>query len=231
VDKKEFEFQVIAEPDNQEVNFVRAKTENEANQALVKQQRQADNLIQQAMEVEIPAGLADRVLLNQALQQQQQRRERFKGVYAIAASVLLAVVILIQVLPSMPALDDAVLTHINDELDHLQEQREVTDETLGRLIATFGGRFDESIGQVNYAGLCNIRKGPGMHLVVQAEQGPVSVLIMPNESLSQRQAINDERFHGLILPAAVGSVAVVGESDAAVSNVVTRLKYAISWKG
>ena len=87
----------------------------------------------------------------------------------------------------MPALEDTVLTHINDGLDYLQQQRKITDETLNRFIATFGGRFDESPGQVSYAGLSHNRNGPCMHLVLQSEQGPVSVLIMPNESTNRRQ--------------------------------------------
>jgi len=231
MDKREFEHQAVAEPDNQEVDYLRSKTASAENQMLVECQRQADDEIKHAMTVKVPDGLAGRILLNQSLQQQQQRREWFKGAYAIAASVLLAVVILIQVLPSMQALDAAVLAHINDELNHLQEERNITDETLNHLIATFGGQFDDSIGQVNYAGLCNIRKGPGMHLVLQSEQGPVSVLIMPDEHIEQRQIIGDGRFSGLIIPAVAGSVAVIGEDDTAISTVATRLQNAISWNG
>ena len=231
MDKKEFEQRAIAEPENKEPAFLRAKLANTENNSLVDKQRQADARAEHAMKIDIPEGLAGRILLKQSLQEKQLKREWYRSAYAIAASVLLAVVILVQVLPTTPALDEAVLTHIDDELDHLLEKRDINDETLDRLIGTFGGKFGQSIGQVNFAGLCNIRKGPGMHLVLQSAQGPVTVLIMPDEKIARRQVIGNGRFNGVILPVAEGSMAVVGENAAAITSVEMLMQKAISWNG
>ena len=231
MDKKEFEQRAIAEPENKELEFLRAKLANTENNSLVDKQRQDDSRIEHAMEIDIPEGLVGRILLKQSLQEKQLKRQWFRSVYAIAVSVLLAVIILIQILPATPELDEAVLTHINDELDHLLEKRDITDETLDRLIATFGGEFGQSIGQVTYAGLCNMRKGPGMHMVLQSAHGPVSVLIMPDEKIGQRQVIGDGRFNGVILPVDGGSMAVVGENVDAITTIEMLMQNAISWNG
>jgi hypothetical protein len=63
--------------------------------------------------------------------------------------------------------------------------------------------------EVRYAGVCDIRRRPGAHLVLAGERGPVTVLLMPDERVSQRTAAR-RRPEGVILPVDGGSLAIVG---------------------
>ncbi|TNG01489.1 MAG: DUF3379 family protein [Gammaproteobacteria bacterium] len=231
MDEKEYIKHAIADPDCKDEKFLHAKNSSDANRRILEQQRQADTDIRNAMQVDVPEGLEGRILLNQSLKEKKQKSQWLKNIYTIAASLLMVAVILIQVLPGTQSIETVVLAHIHDELDHLQDQRNVSSDALNRLIGTFGGHFEISPGQVNYAGLCNIRNGQGMHIVLESEQGPVTVLIMPEESIDKRLTVSDKRFNGVILPVENGSLAVVAEDAKAVTMVESRIQNIISWNG
>jgi len=64
---------------------------------------------------------------------------------------------------------------------------------------------------------------------LHSAQGPVTVLIMPDEKTARRQVIGDGCFTGVILPADGGSVAVVGEDAAAITTIEKLMQNAITW--
>jgi len=64
--------------------------------------------------------------------------------------------------------------------------------------------------EVRYAGICDIRRRPGAHLVLAGERGPVTVLLMPDERVSQRAPLRTGDLEGVVLPVDGGSMAIVG---------------------
>lgn len=198
------------------------------------QARRFEQQLRAAVTVEIPEGLQARILLAQVLDK-PQRSWRRHGL-AMAASLLLAVVIagglgyrsigFIQ--PN--DLQTAVFKHVNDELDHLHEDRNLHLGQLTGLFSQFGARVDEGIGKVNYAGRCNIRNHTGLHLVVPGRLGPVTVLFMPDEPVSMRQSRRTERFWAVIVPTDYGSLAVIGEQgETALDEVLAKVSRSVTW--
>jgi hypothetical protein len=75
---------------------------------------------------------------------------------------------------------------------------------------------------------CTFRGHTIPHLVVQSEQGPVTVLVLTEAPRQQREEINEEGFEGVILPAPRGVIIVLGQNvpvDAVASTVLDALEY------
>lgn len=109
---------------------------------------------------------------------------------------------------SAVAVDDAVLRKVLN----------IADATLGR-----------EAGLVTYATACPFRGHTVPHLVVQAERGPVTVLVLRNEKVSAPMPIDEEGFHGTIVPAGEGSIAILGREPVDADRVRARVLEALAW--
>ncbi len=177
------------------------------------------------MSVDIPDGLTSRILLAQSTGKVQTQK-RHRKLYAIAASFILVIGIMIgaQINPVAQPIEQLVLSHVNTEKKHLQDRLNVKQAKLNTIFSKLNMNVSSSLGTVNYAGNCDIRnKDKGAHIVLQGKNGPVTVLIMPAENITSRRTIADQRFHGVIIPAHRGSIAVVGEHDEVLEPYVQQL--------
>ncbi len=69
------------------------------------------------------------------------------------------------------------------------------------------------------------------HFVVQARHGPVTVLLLPDERIDTRVALDEDGFIGTIVPLEDGgSIAVVGEADEDISEVRDQVANALRWR-
>jgi hypothetical protein len=60
------------------------------------------------------------------------------------------------------------------------------------------------------------------HLVVQEDSGPITVLLLPSETVAQEVRFSDRGYSGVILPAAHGSIAVLAQTNTRLDTVATR---------
>ncbi len=171
--------------------------------------------LQQAMNVDVPEGLADRILFKQSFGLDRSRRRRTRTqLIVLAASFVFGLMLSLRLLvPGATALEHAVLAHVHDELDHLHENHSVSVERVNELLASLDTRASGKLDNIRYAGTCAIGKTVGAHLVLQGRSGPVTVLYLPREQVSETQRINDKTFQGLLSPGMRGSIAVIGDSD------------------
>ena len=173
--------------------------------------------LEKTLAVDAPEGLESRILLRQSVKATRARRAWNQRIYAVAATMLLTVGVvsgwmLTKYTQRVQApLDQLVLNHIHDEEGHLNDRHDVQLAELNQVVNRFGVRADALPALVNFAHPCPMRKDQGAHLVLAGKQGPVTVLIIPGEQLSERMAIRDERFEGYVLPTRYGALAIVGE--------------------
>lgn len=113
-----------------------------------------------------------------------------------------------------PSIADQVLAH----MDHEESSRRVTtvpvsaaalDEVLAHRVST----FDAGPGIISYASACVINGNVTPHLVVQGRTGPITLILLPEESIDAAIPLEGEHVHGVILPAGRGSVAVIGQRE------------------
>lgn len=219
--------QLTAEPGSRDPALLAHLAGCSSCAAFARQQQAFEARLAAAVDLPVPEGLSARILLNQSTR--LRRRQRYRFGLGIAAGVLLVTGLAgMLLLPRHPApLEQTVLQHVHDELDHLAGQHAVSPVQLRQLLAAHGVRLENGLGPVRYAGACRIRESEGVHLVVDVNDKPVTVLLMPDESLAERRTFRDERFSGVALPVTNGSMAIIGDDPVAVQQVEQRLREAL----
>lgn len=175
----------------------------------MQRQQSMEGQLRQALNVEIPAGLNARILLRQSLERsRQQRRIRWQ---ALAAGLVLLVSGLLgqYFWPASQTLEQAVLEHIAAERHHLHEQNQVGLASVNQLLQAWGMSLPALPAKVNYAGACPLGRQRIVHLVVEVQQQPVTLIVMPEYRLRKTRRIASVQFNGEIRPFGTGSIAIV----------------------
>lgn len=183
-----------------------------------------ERTLAEAIKVEVPEGLASRILLAHGVRLRGGGRVRRRLAFAASVALGLAAA---WVATRPGPLDRAVIAHIDEEWSHLTDRGQVALAQVNRVLAPLGMMVDVDIGPVHYAGSCRIRRGLGAHLVLQGEKGPVTVLLLPDEQVKGRLPVRDGRFRGIIVPAGRGSMAIVGQPDEPLEEIERRLRLAV----
>jgi len=155
------------------------------------------------------------------------------GWLALAASVMLAAFLSIRLIGgsiSYDSLADEVLAH----LDHEPAALQVTDETvpnarLSKVVPTSIARMDHSAGLITYAQTCIINGRQVPHLVIQGERGPVTILLMPEESIDEAETLDGDNIHGVILPVGGGSIAIIGDREEELERIEQSVLNSVTW--
>ena len=84
---------------------------------------------------------------------------------------------------------------------------------------------------MSYAHSCFVRGEWVPHLVVQGERGPVMLLLLPHERVTEPVPLElpEEGLAGVIVPLGEGSVAIMGETDESMEPIRERLNAAVEW--
>lgn len=153
--------------------------------------------------------------------------------WRMAASVLITAVAVaftsIWLLTPRDTFAAEVIAHIREEPDSLLITPEsVSNERLEKILGAAHVRLKPGVAQISYATPCDFRGRFSPHLVVQTEQGPITVLVLPEESQREREHINEEGFQGVVLPAPRGVIVVLGLGapvDEVAQTVLGALEY------
>jgi hypothetical protein len=88
-------------------------------------------------------------------------------------------------------------------------------------------------GLVSYASSCEFRGHRVPHLVVQTDQGPVTVMVLVHETTPRAATFDEAGYRGVILPVADhGSIAVLSQDridSTAIQRVAARVLGALVW--
>lgn len=156
------------------------------------------------------------------------------GWIGIAASIALAAIIGVRFVGTDPGHDELLAQQVLDHVDHEPWALKVTDVAVSdaqfdRVINPAIGSMDRSIGLVSYAQSCIINGRTIPHLVIQGAKGPVTLLLMPEESVHGAVPLSGESVNGIILPHGNGSIAIVAERDEEIEELQRRLVESVEW--
>jgi Protein of unknown function (DUF3379) len=150
--------------------------------------------------------------------------------FALAASVVLAVLIGggFWLLKPQPALAGDVLEHVKHEAASWDAHEVLTPSQIADVLRTAGVQFDSSMPVV-YASACPFHGRRVPHLVVQTADGPLTVMLLAHEKVSLRQEFSEGGFHGVLLPAGEGSVAVLARDGNVPDAAAEKLLSGVRW--
>ena len=152
----------------------------------------------------------------------------------IAASFALAAVIGVQFIGHGPGHDQLLAGQVLAHVDHEPWALKVTDlavseEQFARVVNPAVGTMNRDIGLVSYAQTCIINGRTIPHLVIQGENGPITLLLMPDEMVSSAVILSGESVNGVILPVGDGSIAIIGARDERIEDLKQRVVDSVEW--
>lgn len=152
----------------------------------------------------------------------------------IAAGFALAAVIGVQLVGTPPGneltLEAEILAHLDHEPYAFDEtETPVSDARFSRVVNAAIGTMDRNLGLITYAQSCVINGKTVPHLVMQGENGPVTLLLMPDEMIDMARTFMGESVNGVILPHGEGSIAIIGENEQAIGEIENRVKESVEW--
>ena len=166
-----------------------------------------------------------------------------KGVLAMAASVLMALVVAggLWLSAPGPSLAADVVTHMREEPEAWRRtdvpvQSSKLQDVLRDSHLRLAASASAGTGIVSYANSCAFRGHQVPHLVIQTEAGPVTVMVLVHERLSKPMQFDEQGYRGVIVPVAGhGSLAVLTRGAATdiktIEAIAHRVLDSIVWTG
>jgi anti-sigma factor RsiW len=173
-----------------------------------------DERLRAALQVPVPAtALRPRVAVVPA-----RPRPRWTAPLALAAS-LGSVALLVGVLWSgfpRASLAADVTAHMAHEPAAWSTTVPLPGARVAPALDRQGVRLRPGVVDVTYVQTCWFRGRRVPHLVVAAEGGPVTVMVLTGESVASRQAFDEHGYRGVLVPAERGGLAVLARDVDAV---------------
>ena len=205
----------------------------------------SDQQIKDAIRVEVPKGLAVRIIASkdaQAATTQAQAAKPDSTVvlfqprrfikFAMAASIAVAVAAssLFSLKQDVPTLASEVVAHVASEAHLLHANEELGRGDLEPILRTVGVDLDDMPGRITTAFACPARKQLSLHMVMDGAHGKVTVLVMPGETIDERQAVHKENMQGLVIPVRHGSIGIVGDVREDLDIHASRVRQILRWR-
>ena len=171
------------------------------------------------------------------IRMQPSRRRLWQRTWVRLASVLLLLVgsvggyNLVRHMFSQESLAELVTHHVQSEPGLLQQTRLLDEMSVAAAFASMGFELRASLNAVTAVSPCWIRKGRGVHMVVQGEKGAVTLLLMPGEYVDERQVLQVGGWSGTLVPERWGSLAVLTSAGENTDAFVDLVEKNVRWKG
>ncbi|MDJ0910152.1 MAG: DUF3379 family protein [Woeseiaceae bacterium] len=128
------------------------------------------------------------------------------------------------------SLADEIIAHLDHEPYALVvTDVPVSDRRLNNIVPANIATMNHDAGLITYAESCVINGKLVPHLVIQGQQGPITILLMPDEKIDGPQSLMGESINGVLLPVGDGSIAIIGEEGENLEPVEQNLRDSVRW--
>ena len=201
------------------------------------QLRELDLKIAKAMQIDVPPlvmpELPDIDTDKVAALPTRRRTTRSVVWFAVAASVVLASSIALRMsgpFQTYETLAEEVLAHMDHEPQALRVTNvAVSDAKLQRVVPTDVAVFPPGEALITYASPCKINGKMAPHLVIQGQHGPITIILMPEESVAGITPLDGDNVHGMIVPVGDGSIAIIGNRGEPLEPIRENLIESVTW--
>ena len=205
-------------------------------QAFASDMAALDQRLEKAMGINVPQlkmpDLPDVDVSNVASLTRQRKVSKTTW-FAVAATLALAAFVGFQV--SIPgnsglSLEQQVLAHLDHEPYALVvSSTPVSDQRLASTVPASIATLNHDMGLITYAQSCEINGHSVPHLVIQGAKGPVTILLMPEERVSEATSFEGENTKGVTLPVGNGSIAIIGDRDEELDSYEKNILNSVTW--
>jgi hypothetical protein len=189
-----------------------------------------ERLLQGMVSIDVPDSLAERIIVSS----RARTRAPF-ALWGLAASVLLSVGMGVQFWHTAPDREHVAMAveHVRHEPEALMSTRLIEPERVAQVFENFGARVRVPLSAVRYVKLCPVPGGTGWHIVFDTAKGPVTVLLMPQQS-ERKARIITASYDGMgvhVEPGGQGFFAVVAGDKEQARAASAMLSQHVSWSG
>ncbi|WP_440875533.1 DUF3379 family protein [Thalassotalea sp. PLHSN55] len=235
MDDLEFRRRLFAEPQSKDADLQQAKQSSASRQKISQEMEALDNQIAAALNVDVPSDLSERLILRQTLASHQHNKRKSRIHLALAASVALVVGLSVNTFMFSSAhnnLGDYALAHTYHEVDHFTNNdiANVSLTSLNEKMASFGGSFTNTMGELIFADFCRFDGMKSLHLIFKGEHSPVNVYVVPeNEDMRFIANFSDQQFKGQSIKYQGRNVIIVGDKAESLGQWQNTIDSNIQW--
>ena len=201
-----------------------------------------DRALKEAINVEVPSSLTQRILQRQQAYKKRRRRRwdtlwvgfspQWRMAYAMAASVVIVIALYLVtpwLSPGTVSLQRQVIAYLQKEHEALNQPRDVPDSELAGMFRDIGANITGDLGRVQYCEITKINDRKSATMVVPGTKGPIAVVFIMGEFVADRTPMGNGGLKGFIMPAVKGSVAIVGTPGEELSEIEKKIQQSITW--
>nr|WP_057831769.1 DUF3379 family protein [Colwellia sp. TT2012] len=235
MDDLQFRRAIYADPNNPDADTIAAQQQDPSKKQFAQEICQLDEKIMRALQVPVPEGLAEKLILRQTLASHQVQKRKTRVHLALAASVAIVGGLMLNFMQFSSAynnLGDYALAHVYHEQGSFANNATslVTLASLNQKMATFDGNFSQALGKLLFADYCRFDGMKSLHLVYQGKTSPVTVFIVPkNEQLSFSPDFNDKKLFGSSLEFTHSNIIVVADKNESLELWQQKISETVSW--
>ena len=245
MDELEFRRRAIAHPTDADPAFLEAAEASSANRNHLEEMKQLDRQLHRTLKVEVPAGLAERILLRQAVEPDDDERVPLPPPpartgwrpLAVAASVAFLLGLSTRWIswpatPDEPSLAQVAMAHVYGEEPFIKGVDErVSLQTINAKMEKYGATLMDMPGmKVTYVNHCAFYQGPALHMVLQGKMGPVALFLVPKHvPLKIQPDFADGQLKGEILPLKGANMVLIGDMQESLAPVAQQMASHLHW--
>jgi hypothetical protein len=229
MDDLEFRRAIYADPHCTDESVLLAAAQDPKKQEFWDELKKLDDNIMQASQIEVPAGLAQKLILKQTVEQHKIERKRTRVHLALAASIAFAFGISVTTLQEQKVIDlgEHALAHIYHEGDGyaLNANGDLGLTQVNAKLASLGTQFTENVGRIYYANFCNFDGLRSFHMVMESGQGKVTVFVLPlDDHHTPTESFSDGKMHGETIETNKARFIIVGEEGKSIESFKSKLQ-------
>ncbi len=225
----EFRRQVGAEPSSTAATVATHRDECPACARYQAEMQAMDRLLGRAMSVDLrPLRVAEEVPDRGALRAPSSSRRWLAMAASLVAGVLVAATLWVAY--PAPTLAEEVIGHAAHEPMSWMAAQPLTPEAVADVLDRSGTRLRAGTVTVTFAKRCLFEGHWVPHLVVQTEAGPVTVFLLGHRSVGAATRIEEGGYSAMVLPAARGSIAVVGRNVTGIDAIARQVLEQVEWE-
>ncbi|MEO8144519.1 MAG: DUF3379 family protein [Betaproteobacteria bacterium] len=210
----QFRRATLADPRRLEHWATRHAEECPACRAFYAQELELENRLEEALRVDVPQRLTERALARHA------RPPLSRRWLALAAGLLMSGTA--GFFLGAQRQDPVALAGIDfvvfDEAQTLFDPKPTDWKALVRTAAGMGVRIPDGNSDIRFVCVYAFAAGEALHLLARTPAGKVTVLLLPGRPAAARASAAARGLQALVLPAARGSVVIVGASSDSVAR-------------
>jgi hypothetical protein len=228
MDELEFRRTLYADPNCTDESVLAAIADDPKKREFHKELKQLNKNMHQASQVKVSDDLVHKLILRQTMQTHKSSKMRNRIQLVMAASVAFVVGVSFTMWQQNNLLDlsKQAIAHVHYEGNYaFGAQENFSLQQVNAKLAQFGGEFTEELGQVYYANFCDFENVRSLHMVMQGENGKVSVFVIPHDDAHDANGSATERgYQSQAIDVKRASIIVVGEEGVDIQGMKEQLK-------